>query len=364
MTIRFATFNVENLFSRPKAMNLDDTDHGTTILATVAELQDLLDRDTYGPADKRAIADLALAARGYFSINKTRGRTPLSYSRRSGVYTVKVGGKKDWAGFIELTRAKFSDASVANTGKFIGKLNADILGICEVENLSTMRYFRSQHFGREGLRHAILIDATDPRGIDVGLYSRFPFGHLRSNVDYKPDGATWPLFTRDCLEAEIPLGGDRRLHVLQNHLKSKLGPKRRSDARRKAQATRINEILGERYDLTRDWVIVAGDMNDTPGSDPLSPLFDNPGLHDVLEVAGVDPARRWTYHYRSNEQIDHVLVSTALRPHVAAAGVDRSGIAEVADHSGGTERPMAGITGWRNAASDHGAVWVDLSIAG
>ena len=82
---------------------------------------------------------------------------------------------------------------------------------------------------------------------------------------------------------------------------------------------------------------------------PLRPLLDNPGLLDTLEVAGVLADRRWTYSYRGRKnQIDHVLVSRVLENKVIAAGVDRSGIAEIAKLTGGAEQPMAGITSWRN----------------
>ena len=96
---------------------------------------------------------------------------------------------------------------MANTGKFVDRLNADIIGICEVENVVPMRQFRS--LLREKLRYEILIDGTDPRGIDVGLYSKFPLGNLRTNIHFRPPGRRNPLFPRDCMEVEIPMAGGR-----------------------------------------------------------------------------------------------------------------------------------------------------------
>ena len=251
---------------------------------------------------------------------------------------------------------------MANTGKFVDRLNADIIGICEVENLVAMRQFRS--LLREKLRYEILIDGTDPRGIDVGLYSKFPLGNLRTNIHFRPPGRRNPLFPRDCMEMEIPMAGGNSLWVLQNHFKSKLGEQVESDKRRKAQASQVAAILAERYNLKKQWVIIAGDFNDTPGSAPLKPLLNNSDLFDALAVANVPPDQRWTYCYRGQkDQIDHVLVSRALKDKVTAAGVNRSGIAEIAKLTAGAEQPMRGITNWRDAASDHGAVWVVLDIA-
>ena len=93
------------------------------------------------------------------------------------------------------------------------------------------------------------------------------------------------------MEVEIPLAGGG-LWVLQNHFKSKFGGRVKSDKQRKAQASRVAFILAERYDIKKQWVIIAGDFNDTPGSAPLKPLLNNSGLFDTLAVANVsaDPA--------------------------------------------------------------------------
>ena len=56
-------------------------------------------------------------------------------------------------------------------------------------------------------------------------------------------------------------------------------------------------ILAERYDIKKQWVIIAGDFNDTPGSAPLKPLLNNSGLFDTLAVANVSADQRWTYYF-------------------------------------------------------------------
>ena len=221
MAIKFVTFNVENLFTRPTAMNLSNVTLGTDKLRVIADLQAELARPEY---NARRIVKLANAARGYFRINKTRGRSPLSYSRKRKSYQLRVKGRADWEGFVDRSRDGFSSASVANTGNFIDQLDADIIGVCEVENLDAMRRFRSEHLSGEEFRYEILIDGTDTRGIDVGLYSRFELGALRTNIHFRLPGRSTPLFPRDCMEVEIPMAGNDSLWVLQNHFRSKLGP--------------------------------------------------------------------------------------------------------------------------------------------
>ncbi len=84
------------------------------------------------------------------------------------------------------------------------------------------------------------------------------------------------------MEVEIPLAGGG-LWVLQNHFKSKFGGRVKSDK--------------QRYDIKKQWVIIAGDFNDTPGSAPLNPLLNNSGLFDTLAVANVSADQRWTYYF-------------------------------------------------------------------
>lgn len=54
MTVRLASFNVENLFSRPKALNQESWEQGEPILEAFAEFSKLLERViyTYTPADE------------------------------------------------------------------------------------------------------------------------------------------------------------------------------------------------------------------------------------------------------------------------------------------------------------------------
>jgi hypothetical protein len=50
--MRLASFNVENFFVRPKAMNQDTWAAGRPVLAAHAELNALLEQPTYSTPDK------------------------------------------------------------------------------------------------------------------------------------------------------------------------------------------------------------------------------------------------------------------------------------------------------------------------
>lgn len=365
MPVRIATFNVENLFSRPKAMNLANQDAGTDKLKIIAELQDEMDEEVY---DKPRIVELANAVHGYFKINKTRGQNPLSYSEERKTHKVNVRGRKEWDGFIDLTRDGFSFETIQNTGKFARALKADVLGLCEVEDRWALRRFREDQLKPMKLAYDLLVDGNDPRLIDVAVLSKFPIGNIRTNAHWKASPRDrFPLFSRDCLEVELKLADGTSLWILQNHLKSKLGPPETSNKKREAQASRIKAILEERYDLDRDNVVVCGDFNDTPDSAPLSPLLAMPGMKDVLDIVEWPARDRWTYYYAKEKkatQIDYLLLSKPLWRKVRKGGIDQRGVADVAEVSEGRVQPLEGVTNWRNAASDHGAVWVDLDLPG
>jgi endonuclease/exonuclease/phosphatase family metal-dependent hydrolase len=356
---RIATFNVENLFTRAKALNFANNATGDAVLADVERLRRELRKAAY---DGPKIVALYGTLRDYIDVAEIRGKL---FNRAKT--QVVARGVRDWGGFIAFKREKFSEDARKNTARVLRAVNADILCLIEVESRPVLRHFCIDRLPRTGAfrdyRHLMVIDGNDTRGIDVALASRHPIRGLWSHVDDSADGGRTRIFSRDCLEVEVvPDGDGAPIYLLLNHLKSKgYGAQATNDARRRAQAALVAEILAG-YNLRRDRVVVCGDLNDTPGSAPLRPLLRTPDLHDVFDVAGVDPADRWTYHYRRNEQIDYLLVSKPLRDRLAGAGVERRGMADVARHSGGAITPFDTVTGSHNAASDHAAVWADFAL--
>ncbi len=59
--MRLAVYNLENLFDRAKAMNLDSWAEGQPVLERFAALNSLLGQITYSDADKEKIAELVIA---------------------------------------------------------------------------------------------------------------------------------------------------------------------------------------------------------------------------------------------------------------------------------------------------------------
>jgi endonuclease/exonuclease/phosphatase family metal-dependent hydrolase len=353
---RLASFNVENLFSRAKVLNLDDETVGDDALAGIGELQSLLRKTKYTETVKKDIIKLFNGLKQFITIEENRGK--LFKKKNYQIVGVSASGAGDWDGGIAFKRAKFSDLSRENTAKVIKAVKADVLCIVEAEDLPSLRAFDS-HLLNSRYKYEMLIDATDPRGIDVGLYSKFPIGGVWTHM-YKK------VFSRDCLEVEIELPNGQILYVLCNHFKSRgYGAQATNDAKRRRQAEEVAEIL-KQYDLKKDWVVVAGDLNDSPTRPPytLKPLLGVGNLYDVLELQyPQQPDRRWTYHYKAFEQIDYILVSDPLKRRLRAAGVERRGIAGLKKLTNGQEEEFDSVTHWRNAASDHGAVWAEFGFS-
>ena len=357
--LRISTFNVENLFDRPKVMNLYDHSVGDEKLEAIAGLQKELERAKY---NKPLIIDLYKQVKDYITFNVMRSSVghKIIYKPRNAPYRVAPKGRDDWYGFIQLKREKFNDLTKKNTARVIKDVNADIMCMVEVENRLVLKSFNSDLLSRM-YPYNMLIDGNDGRGIDVGLYSKMELGAIKTNIFDGP--ANSRTFSRDCLEVEVKTKKGQSIYFLVNHLKSKSGRnQKKNDARRKRQADRIKEILKNNYDLRRDLVVVAGDLNDTSDRKPLSNLLSINGLHDVLELQFEDYKDRWTYHYKTNEQIDYILVSDPLKEAFKNAEVERRGIAGIEDYSNNQIHSYPSVTNWRNAASDHGAVWADFEL--
>jgi endonuclease/exonuclease/phosphatase family metal-dependent hydrolase len=367
-TFRVACFNAENLFDRAKVFNFQNKKIGDDILDAIKSLDGLLRQSSYNPTTKKEILNLYLKKKFdnepltfYIKIREDRGKL----FTRSGtkITGVKANGVNDWDGTIEYKRVKFTEIARENTAKVIKTVKADVACIVEAENRLSLDAFNREMLDSKKFDYAMLIDGNDDRGIDVGVLSRFPIQTIRTHIY---DGtAKSRIFSRDCLEVELELPNGKPLYLLCNHLKSRgYGSQASNDARRKRQAERLHKIL-KSYDLKNDWVIVAGDMNDSPDRPPftLKKLLTTPNLFDVLELQFPNnPEKRWTYHYKKTEQIDYILVSKPLKQASIQAGVERRGIAALGQITNGAEQPFDSVTHFSNQASDHGAVWAEFQL--
>lgn len=370
--MRLASFNVENLFNRAKALNQEDPSIGKPQLEKFARLSVLLDQLVYGAADKAEIVqlliDLGMAKSDtgpYVFLRNNRGEL-LSRPKAGGI-TIIANGRADWVGSVELRSVPTNAVATRSTARVIAELKADVLGVIEAENRPALAEFNKVFvpaMGGKALREVMVIDGNDERGIDVGILTRtgFVIGNIRSHVDDRgADGK--PIFSRDCAEYEVKTPAGNRVLVMINHFKSKgFGSPQSSNARRKAQAARVKAIYDQRRAEGHDLIAIIGDLNDSPGSDPLAPLIGQTDLRDISAAANfVDGGFPGTYGASSAiNKIDYILLSPALFAKAKGGGIFRKGMWP------GKQNPkwekFDEITKPIEAASDHGAIFADLDI--
>ena len=370
--MRFATFNVENLFDRPKAMSQDSWAEGRPILERFAALSALLGESFYDDATRARMVELMLTLglersdTGPFVILR-RNRGGLLRRPRTGGLEITAAGRADWAGSLELRDEPIDEQAMRNTALVMAEVGADLLGVVEAESRPALAAFNHEILpavGGKPFHHVMVIDGNDERGIDVGLMTRagYPIGPMRSHVDDR-DAAGQPIFSRDCPEFTLTSPSGRSLMVMVNHFKSKgYGGQAASDAKRLAQARRVAEICAERQADGWTDIVVMGDLNDTPASLPLKPLLEGSGLTDVFTHPAFDDGGYPGTHGLCNAdaKLDYLLLSPPLLERVRAGGVFRRGMWPGVRPKRWETFPTVGRP--EEAASDHALVWVDLDI--
>jgi endonuclease/exonuclease/phosphatase family metal-dependent hydrolase len=258
----------------------------------------------------------------------------------------------------------FGETERQLTALAIRETNADILGLQEVESLPALDAFCARYLPMMEYRHRILIDGFDLRRINVGLLSRYPIMGVRSYRNERNHAGTDYLFSRDCLEAAVDVGGSL-LVVYINHFKSMIEGRGATHARRKEQSDRVGQIVRDRWESAgyEGNFIVLGDFNDYPdGRTAIGSLLEHPGLFNVGERLA--DGERWTHFYPGRNEykpLDYLLLSKSLATaNQAAPGILRKGMPyRAAQYSG--ER-FAWVGEDNPKASDHAPIYMDVEL--
>lgn len=366
MSLRIATFNCENLFSRPLAMKDGMGASGQKAIDHHAELNRIVAKDVYDAADMARL--IALDTLYKFSamntpsnslvlLNKIRGQ--LFKRTQAGVVTVVAAGRADWTGWFTLRSNDVTWAATYNTGRVITETNADIQVVIEVEDRPTLNRFNEQVLGakfNKAYPHVMLIDGNDDRGIDVGILSRFPIRAMKSHIDDR-NAEGERTYSRDCPEYLIELPSGRKLMVLPNHFKSKRGGNSQAaQDRRQAQADGAHRIAVQALAQTQ-LVLIAGDLNDTPDFPKFAALWQD-GFTDVQSHVNYPVDRPGTFDTGTKaNKIDYLIMSPKLRAKLSDTGIERRG-----SYHPKTWLPFDTVTGKADEASDHHLVWADFAL--
>jgi endonuclease/exonuclease/phosphatase family metal-dependent hydrolase len=369
--MKLAVYNVENLFNRARVMNEDDWSVGKVVLANFSQLNSLLGEKVYTAAIKQAIAEKMIAL-GLEKSDKSRSvilrrNRGALVTRKNGGIQVVANGRADWVGSLELVEEPVNHTSMLNTARVIKDVDADVLAVVEAESRPALRLFNEDIVSAVGgapYSKVMLIDGNDDRGIDVGIVIKggYSIDYMISHVDDL--GARGePVFSRDCPEYYLTTPKGNQILVMVNHFKSKgYGGTAASNARRKAQAARVRALYDQRISEGVKYIVIAGDLNDTPGSDPLAPLHQGTTMKDAfVHPKFSDGGYPGTFGLcNASNKIDYLLLSPDLYNLVSAGGVWRQGMWP-------GSRPVrwtsySQVTRPVEAGSDHACIWVEANV--
>ncbi len=205
----------------------------------------------------------------------------------------------------------------------IEKVDADVIALSEVENEGVLKAMVYEVMPDAGYDYIAVMPTNSTRGGNLGVVSRLPIVSMTSHrlVNLAPAGVepfTFRRFARDLLRVRLAVTPNNTLDLYVVHFKSKrnYGTDIESRKWRLAEAITTRRIIDQHRRTGADWVLIAGDLNDTPSSPPvtalLSPRDDAPP--PLLDLhAQLPPEKRITYlsrKYRST--IDYLLASPQL----------------------------------------------------
>ncbi len=307
------------------------------------------------------------------------------------------------------------------TALAIADADADILCLQEIDNMAALQAFEYGYLYRmvgNGYRQKYLVEGNDSRGIDVAVLMReetrdgqkIELRDIKSHAmatyrDFdlfdeeigKTNRLDDKIFKRDCLELDLRIGGvPLTLYVV--HFKSMGNPRDGLDGRqstlpiRRAEARAVRRIIEYRFGAghtAKKNFVICGDMNDyqervdvigrrgtgyrfehRDEAESALDVFSQDGFAENV-VRRREPLDRWTlYHARGPEeqwlcQLDYLWLSPAL----AAANAKR--IPEIIRHGQpyrtifppGQEVERYPRAGWdRPKASDHCPVVMTLDL--
>lgn len=255
--VRIASFNVENLFARPKAFGTSTWSAAEPVLKAYQEVNALINSANYTAEDKNRIRDLLVKLdiytrneAGAVRRNHTtepkwawlrKNRGAFDSEPRDQIQSVEIvaEGCGNWIGSVELAKEAVDETATRLTARVIRDVGADILALVEVEDRpSLVRFNRDLLAGL--YQHVMLVDGNDERGIDVAIMTRnnFDIESIHSNVD-RAD-AEGLIFSRDCAEYKVRTPSGTRINVLVNHFKSQSGG---GGAKRKRQERPFARLL-------------------------------------------------------------------------------------------------------------------------
>jgi endonuclease/exonuclease/phosphatase family metal-dependent hydrolase len=202
----------------------------------------------------------------------------------------------------QATQASF-DQRAAQIAAAITRLDADVVALEEIEDQTCLDALLS-HLPT---MHGVLGETDFAASVDVAIVSRAPIERVvrhRAATPLTLDDGRTTTFSRELLEVHVQIDGHPVI-VLAAHFKSKSDD---DPLRRLAEARASSRIVNDAAAAEPAAIVMlAGDLNDVPGSPPLDALTVDGGLMRVAD--DLAPAAQATYYFNgSGQAIDHILL--------------------------------------------------------
>jgi uncharacterized protein len=260
--------------------------------------------------------------------------------------TVCESGNCDAMGDFEaVVSQSVFDAQVDKLAKGIALIDPDVIALEEVETTRCLdalvaklategRTFPIAHLGEIGAAGSV----------DVAVLARGALGEIKTHRDTKiplSNGST-TVFSRELLEVRMTFGA-RQVVMFGAHFRSKVND---DPDRRLAEAKAAKLIIAAvGTELPDALVVLGGDLNDTPGSEPINALEAGGALVRVAKDVSLDQQATYVFNGQK-EAIDHIFAGVAQ--------VSRYVPMSATSYKDG---PNGGFSG-----SDHAALSADFKI--
>ncbi len=198
----------------------------------------------------------------------------------------------------------------ASIARYLGL--PDVIGVQEAEKIEVLQDLSVQPELLPAGYRAVLVEGTDPQGLDVGLLYNSQRLWLRSS-EARPAA----VFTRPPLVVRLEaLDNRERLSVIVNHFQSPSGDPAADEQAHLAQADAVRALVDELKAAEPDVpVVVLGNFNAFEDSATLQHLMASGRL---VRLSTVPPGERTYTHAAQGlcEIVDHILVDPSLAPRV------------------------------------------------